>query len=195
MTYKEARKTFFIYKCLAKRDDGSEIVRILKIQSYFDIADLALVLTTMSDAAGLIDKVVIKYEDYDFEFKYDMHELIDGISFFELDNRNLTIEIVFKDDISNVYQCEYVGMDIQTKNITRKTPICVYANGFSRFGAVSTRKKELKIYDGLGLDLNKYINDDSIYNFQRSEKMKLEWAINDLKRLFNLEKESNYSAY
>lgn len=180
--------TFYIYKCVAKRADETTIERILKIQSYFNVEDLAIALITMSDAPGLITEVKVECEDYEYTFDgYTRKIYEETYSFADLDeNKNIIIKIMFEDGIVNKYDCEYIGLDTQEKRISRITPICISASGYIR----ETHNEYLKERESLN------IRNMAIYdNYYESEKTYIEWAVHDLKRLFTSYKYDYYNNY
>ena len=190
---KTARKTFFIYRCVSQREDGSKIERIFKVQSYFNLEDLAISLVLMSDSPGRIIEIRVHAEDYESIFS-ETDKLYDGVTFADLeDEKNIAVEIIYEDGMNCRYLCEYIGTDTQSKRITRTTPICVSAHGYSRYdikGFLNEVGREYKNSYVLSLsDAEKRIH------YEDTEKMHLEWAMHDVKRLFNFYKELYYQSF
>lgn len=190
-----ARRTFYIYKCVAKREDGTNLERIIKIQSYFNIEDLAIALEMLSDVPGLIENIRVQAEDYDVSFSLVDKLYENGFAFYDLEeDKNITIDIIFDDGVINKYECEYIGRDTIEKKITRTTPICISASGYSRCGYKKYIEDEKKSWarHGYNIDTNNPMHKISYFE---SEKKHLDWSIHDLKRLFNCCKEDYYNHY
>ena len=173
---KQWNRTYLIYRCVAKRSDDTAIERVLKIQAFYTIEDLAIALITMGYAPGCIKSFRVSAEDYDREYDEDQNRILDGLGFFDLGtNRNITVSVNYEDGQSIHYSCEYVGMDIVEKKITRKTPICICAKGYS----ILTHKEHF----------NMILTDDKFYrltydNYYNMEEWHVAQAINDLRGSF-----------
>jgi len=184
---RKARKVFYIYKCVAVRDDNTEITRIIKIPSFFNVEDLAFSLIAMGDAPGIVSSIRLKAGDYENCFDdFDNKIYPYTCSFYELENEDsIEIDIVYEDGLVTKYNCEYIGLDIKDKNITRKTPICVFAQGYSRYGWKTYYSKldKEKLEFAFGEDKD---NCRKKQRYIENEDMHVKWAINDLRQFFTL---------
>lgn len=190
-----ARRTFYIYKCIAKRDDGTILERIIKIQSFFNIEDLAIALEMLSDAPGQIEKFRVQADDYDVSFSFVNKLYEDGFAFCDLEeDKKIIIDIFFDDGVINKYECEYVGRDTLEKKITRTTPICISASGYSRCGYDKYIEDEQNSWAKYGYKID---SNDPRYkiSYYEIENRQLDWSVRDLKRLFNCYKEDYYNRY
>ena len=179
-------RTYYIYKCVSKRNDDTTIERIIKIQSFFEIYDLGIALIVMSEKDDYIDGFTIKAENFKDECNEYDKKIWGGICFCELiSDRNIFIEIKYQNGYSLKYDCEYVGMDIADKKITRKTPICISGKGYSN----KTHKEYLESRsDGL----YKLPVHDNYYNY---EENLFDRVVKDLRCDFTFYKSLYYHLY
>ena len=180
-------RTYYIYKCVSKRNDNTTIERIIKIQSFFEIYDLGLALIVMSEKDDYIDGFTIKAENFEDECNDYDKKIWTGVCFCELESdRNIHIEIKYRSGYSLKYDCEYIGMDIVDKKITRKTPICISGKGYSN----KTHKEYLESMQNNSL--HKYFVHDNYYNY---EENLFDQMIKDLKSDFTFYKRLYYHLY
>lgn len=191
---KEAKRIFYIYKCVSTLKDGTTIERIIKIQSFFNVEDLSIALVTLSDIGFSLPSVKVVSEDYENEFdNYSNRLYADGFSFADLeDNKNLKITFKYEDKSEVVFDCEYIGMDKVSKPITKKLPLIISANGYS-FNGYEGYKKEYSydIQNYKKLDYSNFY--DPFYGlFVKKEKEEMQSAIKRFHVLFSSFKEDYY---
>ena len=76
------KNRYVIYNCIAVRSDKTKIIRIIKIQSHFQVEDLAISLTITSDSPGIIKEIWVENDGDGYMFNYS-NPIYDGISFDE----------------------------------------------------------------------------------------------------------------
>ena len=179
---------YVIYNCTAVRSDKTKIVRVIKIQSHFQVEDLAIALIATSDSPGYINEIMFENEGIGYSFNH-CNPIHEGISFDELDDTNLKVTLVYDDDTKIQYECVQVGEEITDKRITRTTPIMIAAVGMSRFTHDEFVFNQSKEFEGLN-GFNIYSKSDEYYVF---ENKLVSWAVNDLQRFFNMYKEDYYA--
>ena len=184
------RYTFTIYNCVAKRNDNTTIERVIKIQSWYSVEDLAIALVVMSSDPGLIYGVHISLDTFeDFFDYYDNPLLGEGFPLAELSGEEISIVVDYNDGVQISYLCKLIGTDVQEKRITRTTPICVSGKGYSRLTHDEYLKETQRRYEQD--DLYKSIFPDGIVDsYFRQEESHIDWAIKDLTRWFNTTKEN-----
>lgn len=191
---KEAKRTFYIYKCVSTLKDETTIERIIKIQSFFNVEDLSIALITLSDIGFSLPSVKVVSEDYENEFdNYSNRLYTDGFSFADLeDDKNLKITFKYEDGSEVVFDCEYIGMDKVNKPITKKLPLIISANGYS-FKGYEGYKEEYSydIQNYKKLDYSNFY--DPFYGlFVKKEKEEMQSAIKRFHVLFSSFKEDYY---
>ena len=182
------KNRYVIYNCIAVRSDKTKIIRIIKIQSHFQVEDLAIALITTSDSPGIIKEIEFENDGCGYTFD-DSNPIYDGISFDELEETNVKVTLVYEDNTKIKYSCVQVGEEITRNKITRTTPIILAAMGMSRFTHaeyIINHKKEVEKYKTLNLDPNY----DGYY---AAEDFKVSCAMNDLQRFFNMYKDDYYA--
>lgn len=195
LSIKEAKRTFYIYKAVAALDDGTNLKRIIKIQSFFNVEDLAIVLLVLQDGEDNITDIKVINNEYQCEFKRYGHNLFeDGFTFSDLeDDKDFNIKFTFEDGTNLTYVCEYIGMDITEKPITKKLPIIIDAQGYSRFGYKDYKQKHKLDYVNSDILQLSIIYDFYYKEFCSIEERELKESIKRFKALYSLEKEDFYS--
>ena len=176
-------RTYYLYKCTSIRSDETTIERVFKIQSFFNVEDLAIALLLMNDNLMGFKSCTLTAGDYESGFD-DQYEKIypDCFTFADLDEeKNMIIKFTYQDGKSIQYICEYIGFDIQSKKIARTLPICVCARGYSMLSHSEYIQSQIGGQFSMTYD-NYYVNEDT----------SIKWALSLLKRLFNGYKESFY---
>ena len=123
------KNRYVIYSCTAVRSDKTKIIRIIKIQSHFQVEDLAISLIVTSDSPGIIKE--IKFENDGCGYTFDYSNLIyEGLTFDDLEETNIKVTLVYKDNTEIQYDCVQVGEEVTRNKITRTTPYysCCYGN-------------------------------------------------------------------
>ena len=167
-----SNKTFYIYQCIAKRNDNTEIERIFKIPSFWNYELLSMALVTTCDSPGIIKNIEIESEGVTFIIdEYEHMSLIEGLPFEELFEKDMIIKLVYDDGIVTTFNCEYIGSDTGEKRITRKTPILVSIHGYNRL----TKKEHFAQKTPYPLLPDSYEN---------GEELAITWAKNDITRNF-----------
>lgn len=182
------KNRYVIYSCTAIRSDKTKIIRIIKIQSHFQIEDLAISLTITSDSPGIIKEIWVENDGCGYMFNYS-NPIYDGISFDELENTNIKVTLVYEDNTKLEYDCVLVGEEITKNRITRTTPIILAAMGMSRFTHeeyLMKHKEEFEKYKSFKINPNY----DGYY---ATEDLEVSWAMNDLQRFFNMYKDDYYA--
>ena len=166
------KKAYYIYKCLAKRKDNTEIERVFKMPYFWSYETLAVALITTCDCSGLIESIYLDNNGlrYIFNDKYYKGKL-SYLRFKKLEDKNINITINYEDNISILFVCEKVGEELSNKNIVRKTPILVSSKGYNR------------------LTKEEYFNEDTLYikpidSYENLEELHLNWIKSDITRLF-----------
>ena len=179
------KNKYIIYNCVATRSDKTKIIRIIKIQSHFQYEDLGLALLATSDSPGFVSGFEVLNEGSGYLIDHE-NLIYEGLTFDELDDKSLTVNIYYNDGTRLKYECDVVGEDITSKPITRTTPIILAAHGYSRF----THDEYLaKLNEEEALTPNMLFLKDSYYH---SEDQYITWNMNDLQRFFNLYKDEYY---
>lgn len=182
------KNRYVIYSCTAVRSDKTKIIRIIKIQSHFQVEDLAISLIVTSDSPGIIKEIEFENDGCGYSFNYG-NPIYEGISFDELDNTNIKVTLVYEDNTRIQYDCVQVGEEVTKNKITRTTPIILAAMGMSRFTHaeyIIAHKKEVEKLNALNLDPNY----DGYYAV---EDFEVSCAMNDLQRFFNIYKDDYYA--
>ena len=183
------KNRYVIYSCTAVRSDKTKIIRIIKIQSYFQIEDLAISLIATSDSPGLIKEIECENDGCGYTFDYADPIYDGGLTFDELEETSIKVTLFYEDDTKIQYDCVLVGEEITKNRITRTTPIILAAMGMSRFTHaeyIVNHKKEIENYKVLKLDPNY----DGYYAV---EDFEVSCAMNDLQRFFNMYKDDYYA--
>ena len=84
------KNRYVIYSCTAVRSDKTKIIRIIKIQSHFQVEDLAISLIVTSDSPGIIKEIEFENDGCGYSFNYG-NPIYEGISFYERDNTNIKV--------------------------------------------------------------------------------------------------------
>lgn len=185
----KTRCTFNIYNCVAKRNDNTTIERVIKIQSWYSVEDLAIALVVMSSDPGLIYGVHISSDTFeDFFDYYDNPLLGEGFPLAELSGEEISIAVDYNDGVQISYLCKLIGTDVQEKRITRTTPICVSAKGYSRKTHDEYLKEEQLSYEQDDFYKLAFPN-GVVDSYYRQEETHVGWALKDLTRWFNTTKE------
>jgi len=191
-TKSNEKRTYYLYKCVAKRQDNTELERIIKIQAFFNVEDLAITLHLLSDDQDMVKSLKIKTNDYENELNNHCTLYVNCFTFNDLeDDKNIDIEIEYDDGLIHKYHCEYIGCDITEKIITRTVPLCISCHGFHRFGYDKYFLDNLAKYPNISrseaLLCNFYLKD-----YLGFENNRLFNAVKNLKVLFNCSKEEYY---
>ena len=171
------KNRYDIYNCVAKRNDDTKIIRIFKIQSHFLPEDLAMALLTTSDSPRDVKRILVE-NDGD-ENSIDFQNLVyGGITLDELEDSNIKVTFIYKDNTVLEYECKREGVDVVSKPITRTTPYILAASGMSRFTHEEYLKKE-----------KNYMYD----RYYHIEDERVNLAMKELQHMYNLYRE-NYFA-
>ncbi|MDO4198360.1 MAG: hypothetical protein Q4D13_05180 [Erysipelotrichaceae bacterium] len=180
------RKTYYIYHCVYRREDDSLIERTVKIQSYFNVEDLAMFLMSLSENELEIKETSVKADDYHSEFSIE-NKLYGDYSFADLeDDKNVEVEFVYDNGRTVIFNCEYIGLDTGEKRISRTSPIIVSASGY----LLSTESEYCEDKK----------TDESLYgyhryNYYKEDNYMLNNALKHYQSMFNLNKETYYSDF
>lgn len=187
---KQLKNTFLIYNCIATRNDKTTIERVIKIQAWYSVEDLAIALITMSSEPGLIYGAHITTNTFEDFFDYYENRLIgEGWPLTNMEDETVIININYEDGVKVSYTCNLIGMDTQQKRITRTTPICVSAKGYSRITHDEYLKEEQLRYEQDDFYKLAFPN-GVVDSYYRQEESHIDWAIKDLTRWFNIIKEN-----
>ena len=167
-----SNKIFYIYQCIAKRSDNTEIERIFKIPSFWNYELLSMALITTCDSPGIVKYIEIESEGTNFIIdEYENMSIIEGMPFEELFDKDMIIKLVYEDGITTAFNCKYIGCDMVEKRITRKTPILISIHGYNRL----SKKEHFEQKTNYPLLPDSYEN---------GEELSISWAKNDITRNF-----------
>ena len=143
------KKTYYIYQCIAIRNDGTHIERIFKMPSFWNCETIAFALITIGDAPGYINNINIENKE--------IRILID-------DNKNLSL---------NISPSFYELNDSNIKVVLNyKDPIVVHACGYSRF----TKKEFFANKRSSYLSPEAYENVERFHTDRASKDMKCDYT-------------------
>lgn len=133
-----AKNNYYIYQCIAEKNDGTKLERIFKVASFWNCEMLAIGLVTSCDEPDEIKNFTMWIDEDSFLVDDEEHKSYGTPYVFEeLEQPNMSITINFKDGTSLKYMCRKIGEDTVKNRINRLTPVLVSLNGYSRL----TRKE------------------------------------------------------
>ena len=171
------RKKYVIYKCSAKREDGTIIERIFKFPSFWCYELIIAALHTTCDAPGIIDNIEILLEGKSDIYTKDEKQFMSNLTFDEIEEK-FDVILYYDDGLKTSFECEKIGIDYAKNNITRKTPILVSIQGYNR---LTKKDYDVKNENRVLLD-----------SYNKGELLHIQWAKNDITRLFTLYVEEHF---
>ena len=127
------RNQFYIYQC---KDKNLKSERIIKLPSFWAYETIAVALASFEfDVKG----VYIKNDGMGY-YSDCNNKIYGGLSFAELEDTNITIELIFRDGNKKIFECKKIGIDIAKSNITKKLPVVVSCND------VKEPEKAMRLY-------------------------------------------------
>ena len=183
--------TYYVYNCIYKRKDNYEVKRVIKIQSYYSVHDLFYTLLSLFPHGFDDLDVSIEYEGDTIEFNY-LDYIGEYLSLFDdsyIDHIKITMNFVFDGESHEVvFNCDKIDEIIETKRISRKTPIILEIQGHEIL-SYENNKFNQKLYNEL--EDSKYKNifsKERYYYLDNLYDVKL--AQNDIKAWFTFYKDS-----
>ena len=167
------KNTYYIYQCIAIRNDGTHIERIFKMPSFWNCETIAFALITIGDAPGYINNINI--ENKEIRILIDDNKNLSlniSPSFYELNDSNIKVVLNYKDGTKTFFECNKIGEEISSKTINRKTPIVVHACGYSRF----TKKEFFANKRSSYLSPEAYENVERFHTDRASKDMKCDYT-------------------
>ena len=94
------KNRYVIYNCIAVRSDKTKIIWIIKIQSHFQVEDLAIALIATSDSPGIIKEIESEKKYFDFYLNRENCILYENnlVKDISLIGRDISKVIIIDDD-------------------------------------------------------------------------------------------------
>ena len=129
-----SKKTYYIYQCIATRNDGTTIERIFKIPSFWECGTISVALITSCDAPDSLKDITVIVDDDNFTYDEHENKMYGGyMQFDELVNPAVIVNLNYNDGTKTQFICKKIGEDTIKNNINRKTPELISLKGYSRF--------------------------------------------------------------
>ena len=165
------KRKFLVYKCVAKKSDGSELIREFKIPSFWTYHTIVAALFLSSDSDGLIKEFSVENSELNISHKVneDKKLKVKRKVLETLKDSNLKVTFTYEDDRKLVYECTKCNEELSNKTIVRKTPVLTNIVGYNRL----TKEEYYKEHP-------KYIETA----YEGSEELGVKWTKSDMTRLF-----------
>lgn len=103
---------FCVFKCVAVRNDGSRLERILRLPADWDCKHLSFLLALTIDKYELLDEIVISSECGEMILDINNHKCnMSDFSLLELKEPNISIVLKYKDNICVNFNCRRLKIE------------------------------------------------------------------------------------